>query len=69
MINTSEQRKWSWLQEGWRLMMPGVSRCWSRPSGADAFGTAVSSLEWPFSGPTSHRERLSEEIESATDSL
>ena len=43
MINTLEQRKWSWLQEDSRPMMPGVSGCWSSPSGAGAFGTAVSS--------------------------
>ena len=47
MINTLEQRKWSWLQKDWRPMMPGVSGCWSRLFGAGAFDTVVSSLAWP----------------------
>ena len=41
MINTLEQRKWLWLEEDWRPTMPGVSGCWSSPSGAVAVGTAV----------------------------
>ena len=66
MINTLEQRKWSCLQEDRRPIMPGVSgqafRCWRVWYGGV-------SLAYPVSGATCYRERLSEEIKSAADSL